>query len=166
MPLDSKSFLYPPLDGTITIPETIEFHWQHNADLPVYVFHEDGKDTNDITEITYLEFGRASHRVANLMNCKFPSITGRPVVALMALTDSLLYQAISVGLMKSGFIVRVPPCCEKCDSTDIHYNSAISHVSEKYSGSCCSSYLENILPPPSYHSYHVKGSPRRRESRA
>jgi len=109
MSLYSKSFVNPPLDGTITLPETIEFHWQHNANLPTYVFHEQGKDTNDITEITYLEFGRASHRVANFMNDKFPSITGRPVVAFMALTDSLLYQAILVGLMKSGFIVSVPP---------------------------------------------------------
>ena len=107
MSLYSKSFLQPPLDGTITIPETVEFHWQHNLDLPAYVFHEEGKIPNDITEITYLEFGRACHRVANLMNCKFPSVTGRPVVAFMALTDSLLYQAISLGLMKSGFIVRV-----------------------------------------------------------
>jgi acyl-CoA synthetase (AMP-forming)/AMP-acid ligase II len=111
MSLYSKSFLYPPLDGTITVPETIEFHWQHNADLPAYVFHQEGKDTNDITEITYLEFGRACHRVANVMTSKFPFVTGRPVVAFMALTDSLLYQAISVGLMKSGFIVCVPPCC-------------------------------------------------------
>jgi len=110
MALYSESFSHPPLDGSITIPETIEFHWQHNADLPAYVFHEEGKDTNDITEITYLEFGRASHRVANDMNCKFPSVTGRSVVAFMALTDSLLYQAISVGLMKSGFIVRILPC--------------------------------------------------------
>jgi hypothetical protein len=110
MAIYSKSFLYPPLDGTITIPETIEFHWQHNVDLPAYVFHEEGKDTNDITEITYLEFGRASHRVADVMKYKFPSVNGRPVVAFMALTDSLLYQAISVGLMKSGFIVRILPC--------------------------------------------------------
>ena len=110
MALYSRSFLHPPLDGTITIPETIEFHWQHNADLPAYAFHEEGKDSNDITEITYLEFGRASHRVANVMNRRFSSVTGRPVVAFMALTDSLLYHAISVGLMKSGFIVRILPC--------------------------------------------------------
>jgi len=109
MPLYSRSLLNPPLDGTCSIPETIEFHWQHNADIPAYAFHEEGKDTNDITEITYLEFGRASHRVANFMNDKFPSISGRPVVALVALTDSLLYQAISVGLMKCGFIVRALP---------------------------------------------------------
>jgi len=105
MSLYSKPFQNPPLDGTITLPETIEFHWQHNVDLPAYVFHQEGKDTDDITEISYLEFGRASHRVANLMNDKFPSVTGRPVVAFMALTDSLVYQAISLGLMKSGFIV-------------------------------------------------------------
>ena len=109
MPLYSRSLLNPPLDGTCSIPETIEFHWQHNADIPAYAFHEEGKDTNDITEITYLEFGRASHRVANFMNDKIPSISGRPVVALVALTDSLLYQAISVGLMKCGFIVRALP---------------------------------------------------------
>jgi hypothetical protein len=111
MSLYSRSFLYPPLDGTITIPETIEFHWQNNLDLPAFVFHEEGKATNDITEITYLEFGRACHRVSNVMNRRFSAVTGRPVVAFMALVDSLLYQVISMGLMKSGFIVRVPPRC-------------------------------------------------------
>ncbi|KIM36904.1 hypothetical protein M413DRAFT_31301 [Hebeloma cylindrosporum] len=104
MSMHSPSFVNPPLDGSITLPEAIEFHWQHNADLPIYVFHEEGKDTSDITEITCLEFGRACHRVATIVNRTFPSVTERPVVAVMAFTDSLFYQAISLGLMKSGFI--------------------------------------------------------------
>ena len=152
--------MYPPLDGTVTVPETIEFHWQHNVDLPALVFHGEGKATNDITEITYLEFGRASHRVANVMNHKFPSVTGRPVVAIMALTDTLLYQAISVGLMKSGFIVRILLVVKITSLAEIYNVSAISHFSEKYCSSRCPSSQENILPPPSHHSHDFEGSPR------
>jgi len=56
MPVHSMPFQNPPLDGTITLPETIEFHWQHNVDLPAYIFHKEGKGADDITEISYLEF--------------------------------------------------------------------------------------------------------------
>lgn len=105
MALYARDFVYPPLDGSITIPETIEFHWKHNADLPAYAFSKDGN--RSITEISYLEFGRACHRVAHYVGSKFQSAGGKPVVALIALTDTLLYQAICVGIMKAGFIVSL-----------------------------------------------------------
>ncbi|KAF8899601.1 hypothetical protein CPB84DRAFT_1847624 [Gymnopilus junonius] len=104
MALYARDFVYPPLDGSITLPETIEFHWRHNADLPAYAFSRDGQENQKPTEISYLEFGRACHRVAHYVDSKFQSNGGRPVVALIALSDTLLYQAVCVGIMKAGFI--------------------------------------------------------------
>ena len=54
MSLYSKSLVHPPLDGTITIPETIEFHWRHNVDLPAFVFHEEGKATNETRSFNFV----------------------------------------------------------------------------------------------------------------
>ncbi|KDR70727.1 hypothetical protein GALMADRAFT_75816 [Galerina marginata CBS 339.88] len=102
MPLYSRDFVCPPLDGSLTIPEVLEFHWKHNAELPIYAFCDDGKQT--VTEISYLEFGRACHRVAHSIGPKVPSTGGRQVVALIAVVDTMLYQAICVGIMKAGFI--------------------------------------------------------------
>ena len=93
-----------PLDGTVNIPETIEFNWKHNADHLAYVYNEDG--TDNVTEITHLEFGRACHRVAHALRPDF-DLTTRPTVGLIALTDVLLYQATVIGMMRANIVVRI-----------------------------------------------------------
>lgn len=100
--MDSRVF--PPTDGSVTLPETVDFHWKHNPTHPVYVFSEDGKP--DRTQITALEFGRAVERVAHHVR---PGRIGQDgeVVALVALSDTLLYQAVSLGIMRAGLVVRL-----------------------------------------------------------
>jgi acyl-CoA synthetase (AMP-forming)/AMP-acid ligase II len=93
---------YPPLDGSVTIPEAIDFHLKHNPQFPVYAFNQDGSD--EITEISYLEFGRACDRVAHLLRPQRGE--DRPVVAFIALTDTIMYQALAVGMMRAGLVVR------------------------------------------------------------
>ena len=93
--------VYAPIDGTVNIPETIEFNWKHNADHPAYVYNEDG--TDNVTEITHLEFGRACHRVAHALRPNFDPT--RPTVGLIALTDVLLYQATVIGMMRANLVV-------------------------------------------------------------
>lgn len=106
MALYSTARVHPPLPS-MNIPDTIDFHQKHNATLPMYVFvgmEHDG----ETKEVTYLEFGRAIHRVASAIAPTLPFLhasNNRPVIALLALTDSLLYQSIAIGIMKAGFIV-------------------------------------------------------------
>ena len=99
----SRDPVYAPLDGTVNIPETIEFNWIHNADYPAFVYSEDG--TNHITEISNLEFGRACHRAAHALRPGYATAT-RPTVGFIALTDVLLYQAIVIGMMRADIVVR------------------------------------------------------------
>ena len=99
----SRNPICAPLDGTVYTPETIEFNWKHNADHPAYVFCQDGSD--NVTEISHLEFGRACHRIAHAVRPNF-DLTTRPTVGLIALTDVLLYQATVVGLMRANLVVR------------------------------------------------------------
>ncbi|KAG6878934.1 putative NRPS-like protein biosynthetic cluster [Termitomyces sp. T32_za158] len=91
----------PPLDGSVTVPEAIDFNWQHNADLPMFAYETDG--SSKATEITFLEFGRACHRVAHLVR---PRRAGpdREIVAFIALADTIVYQAVVVGLMTAGLV--------------------------------------------------------------
>jgi acyl-CoA synthetase (AMP-forming)/AMP-acid ligase II len=93
----------PPKDGSVTLPEAVDFHVKHNPTLPIYVFMEDG--ASKITEVSYLEFGRACYRVAHHLRAgrRGPE---REVVAVLALSDSLLYQTTVLGTMKAGLIVR------------------------------------------------------------
>ena len=101
--LYSRDPVYAPLDGTVNIPETIEFNWKHNADYPAFVYSEDG--TTHITEISNLEFGRACHRAAYAIRPGCATTT-RPTVGFIALTDVLLYQAIVIGMMRANIVVR------------------------------------------------------------
>jgi len=94
----------PPIDGSVTLPETVDFHRKHNPTVPVYVFIEDG--ASNVTEVTHLEFGRACDRVAHHLRSGRHG-PEREVVAVLALSDSLLYQTVVIGIMRAGFIVRI-----------------------------------------------------------
>ncbi|KDR77645.1 hypothetical protein GALMADRAFT_1326492 [Galerina marginata CBS 339.88] len=91
----------PPADGSVTLPEVIDFHTEHNPNFPIFVFNEDGKA--EITKINYFEYGRACDRVAHRMR---PGRTGAEgeLVAVVALSDTLLYHAVSVGLTRAGMV--------------------------------------------------------------
>ncbi|KNZ74034.1 Linear gramicidin synthase subunit D [Termitomyces sp. J132] len=91
----------PPLDGSVTIPETIDFHWKHNAELPMFTYSKEG--SSEVTEITYLEFGRACHRVAHLVRPRRAG-SDREIVAFIALADTIVYHAVTIGLMIAGLV--------------------------------------------------------------
>jgi acyl-CoA synthetase (AMP-forming)/AMP-acid ligase II len=94
--------VFPPLDFSVTLPESVDFHWENNPNETLYVFAEDGKQ--EPTKISFLEFGRAADRVAHYLR---PGRGGqdRQVIAFVALSDTLLYQAVTMGIMRAGFIV-------------------------------------------------------------
>lgn len=92
----------PPADGSVTLPEVIDFHTKHNPDYPIFIFKEDGK--SEITKITYLEYGRACDRVAHRFRPGRAGPDGE-LVAVVALSDTVLYHAVSVGLTRAGMIV-------------------------------------------------------------
>jgi len=99
--------VFPPTDGSVNLPETLDFHTKHNSDKPLYVFTKDDT-SNDVTEITFLEFARACHRVAHVVRPNRAGPDGL-VVAFMALADTILYQAITMGLIKAGLVVSTHP---------------------------------------------------------
>ncbi|KAF9044199.1 putative aminoadipate reductase [Panaeolus papilionaceus] len=89
----------PPLFGDVTLPECVDFHTTHNPNEAMFVFSEDG--SSDITKITHLEFGRACDRFAHKIR---PGRRGPEgdVVAVVALSDTLLYHAAVVGIIRAG----------------------------------------------------------------
>ncbi|KIM43694.1 hypothetical protein M413DRAFT_443603 [Hebeloma cylindrosporum] len=93
--------VFPPFDYSVTLPESVDFHRKHNPNETLYVFAEDGKP--EPTKISFLEFGRAADRVAHHLR---PGRGGqdRQVIAFIALSDTLLYQAVTIGIMRAGFI--------------------------------------------------------------
>jgi acyl-coenzyme A synthetase/AMP-(fatty) acid ligase len=94
----------PPTNGSVALPETIDFHRENNPDVPIYVYDDIHNVSAPLTKITFLEFGRACDRVAH---CLRPERAGRDreVVAIIAHSSSLLYQTVVLGIMRAGLIV-------------------------------------------------------------
>lgn len=91
----------PPLDGSFLFPDIIDFHMQRNAPLPIYVFPDTLSGV--LTYISYLEFGRATHRIAHALRPGRIGMEGE-VIAILVHTDTLLYTALIAGLMIAGFV--------------------------------------------------------------
>ena len=90
--------VYPPMDGSVRPASLVDFHIAHNPTLPAFVFSE---TPGSVVEVSFLEFGRAAHRAAHLLQGY-----GGEVVALIANVDNLLYQTLVAGMMRASLVVR------------------------------------------------------------
>ncbi|KAF9070460.1 hypothetical protein BDP27DRAFT_612166 [Rhodocollybia butyracea] len=85
-----------------SLPRLLQFHYEHNPEQPLFIY--DGhSDSDDLTEIKYLEFIRASHRASHLIRPPGSGVN-RQVVAVVALLDTLVYTAVVAGLMQAGLV--------------------------------------------------------------
>ncbi|KIJ62360.1 hypothetical protein HYDPIDRAFT_114897 [Hydnomerulius pinastri MD-312] len=92
----------PLLDGSLLFSDLANFHMQKNGSLPIYVYAND-KVPGSTTEITFLEFGRAAHRLAHALRPARQGPEGQ-VVMLIANTDTLLHHAVVVGMSIAGLV--------------------------------------------------------------
>ena len=96
--------LLAPLDGSLpTIPDIADFYAAYTPDEPWLVFPS--KDpSQDIMHISFAEMAQASHRVAHILR---PRREGpeREVIALLLSTDTVLYVAVLLGLLRAGLVV-------------------------------------------------------------
>ncbi|KAJ6575613.1 putative aminoadipate reductase [Mycena vulgaris] len=86
---------------TMLIPDVVALNSETRPSEPFYVYAK--PDTGDIATITQLEFGRASHRAASILRPNGDGPAGQ-VVAIIALSDTVLFHAIVVGLMTANFV--------------------------------------------------------------
>ncbi|KAJ7470082.1 hypothetical protein B0H11DRAFT_2434130 [Mycena galericulata] len=83
------------------IPDVVALNSDRNPSGSFYVYAD--PESSEIVTITHMEFGRATHRAANLLRPVREGPDGQ-VVALLALSDTVLYHAVLVGLMTANFI--------------------------------------------------------------
>ncbi|KAH7929524.1 hypothetical protein BV22DRAFT_1002412 [Leucogyrophana mollusca] len=103
----------PPLDGSLQFAELIDFNLHKNPAHAMFVFADD-KQPTALTEITFLEFGRAAHRAAYAVR---PTRTGPEgeVVVLVANCDTLLHHAVVGGMSIAGLVVSIPLMVSACN---------------------------------------------------
>lgn len=82
--LSSTTFRPPPLDGSLTVPELYDWHYEHSPHHPLFIYSdEDGSATT----IYWPEATKAVHRAGHLVR-KYaqekPAPSKRPVFAILA----------------------------------------------------------------------------------
>ncbi|OAX35330.1 acetyl-CoA synthetase-like protein [Rhizopogon vinicolor AM-OR11-026] len=92
---------YPPLDGSLFLPELLEFNARRNPDIIFFVY--DRPESNNPVSISHLEFYQACHRAAQEIR-QGRAGTDKEVVALIANSDTLLYQTVFMGIVFAGLI--------------------------------------------------------------
>ncbi|KAF8547599.1 hypothetical protein OG21DRAFT_1424483 [Imleria badia] len=92
---------YPPLDGSLFLPEMIEFNAKHNPTYAFYTFYDER--VNALRHVSHLEFYRACQRIAHAVH---PNRHGpdNTIIAIIANCDTILYQALTMGVIYAGHI--------------------------------------------------------------
>ncbi|KAH0828782.1 acetyl-CoA synthetase-like protein [Lanmaoa asiatica] len=98
----STALEYPPLDGSLLFPDLFNFHMERNTSFPMFVYANESVP-GTLTEISFLEFGRAAHRVAHALRPSRQGPDGE-VVMVIANTDTILHHAVVVGLSIAGWV--------------------------------------------------------------
>ncbi|KAG6909219.1 putative NRPS-like protein biosynthetic cluster [Tephrocybe rancida] len=91
-----------PTIENLFIPDAIDFNIKNNPEHPFFTF-ADSEAPNGIQVVTHLEFGRAAHRIAHALRPNRAGPDGQ-VVAIIVLSDTILYQAIVVGCIIAGLV--------------------------------------------------------------
>jgi hypothetical protein len=98
-----------PSQDEALLHELLDYNMIQHRDSPMYTFAFPGH--SKITEITYLEFGKAAHRVARFVRPDPSAGNDNEVVGILANIGTLAYQAIVAGVMRSGLTVSCLSFC-------------------------------------------------------
>lgn len=125
--------VFPPSDCSLLFHELVNFHMENNPTLPMFVYADDQASDHRTTEITFLEFGRAAHRIAHSLRPERAGEEGK-VVILIANRDTVLFHTVVTGLFIAGLVVSVPAVNCIADGTHASYVSAVPCVAPQL---CC-----------------------------
>ncbi|KAL1743883.1 hypothetical protein HDZ31DRAFT_39972 [Schizophyllum fasciatum] len=89
-----------PLEDGLSMADAVDFHLERNPDRACFVY---GVPDGRVCTVSYREFGCAVHAVAHALRPARQGADGA-VVAVIALSDTLLYHAVTAGLMKAGLV--------------------------------------------------------------
>ncbi|CCM02378.1 uncharacterized protein FIBRA_04473 [Fibroporia radiculosa] len=101
--LCKTTFLRPPLDGSLTLPEIFDWHAAHNPKHRVFVYLKNG----GIESICWLETVKAIKVAARIMRSRFrmEGSEGSPIVGILATSDFIPYFISIMGLIQANYVV-------------------------------------------------------------
>ncbi|KAJ8690287.1 hypothetical protein PTI98_011728 [Pleurotus ostreatus] len=106
--LDPKwNYQFPPMDGSLTMSELYDFHYENNPEHPVFKY---ANRAGDIVTLAYDKVVPAIHNagryVANAVGVQLGGGSqDKPVVAIVASSDTITYFTTVVGMLRAEIIV-------------------------------------------------------------
>lgn len=83
--LTSKTFSLPPLDGTLTVPELLDFHYKNSGSHPVFIYDDAGTNKTVYWSEWVPAIHRAARHIRKVLDLSEPETAAdRPVVAVLA----------------------------------------------------------------------------------
>ncbi|KAH9949726.1 hypothetical protein B0H21DRAFT_819887 [Amylocystis lapponica] len=124
-------FAVPPLDGSLTVPQIFDWHYEHNSNHPIFVYKA---ECGDLVHHTYAEMVPAAHRAAQYVAKKVgidlsqdPSTY--PTVAIFAASDSISYFTTLIGMFRAGIpVFPISPRFSVPVVTHLLSITGVSHV--------------------------------------
>ncbi|KZT73709.1 acetyl-CoA synthetase-like protein [Daedalea quercina L-15889] len=98
------TFCVPPLDGSLTFPQLIDFHGQESANHRFFVYAE---EDGTVESLTWFHVSEAVRRGALLVKERLGPKAGMAestVVAILSPSDSIPYATTIMGIMRAGYV--------------------------------------------------------------
>lgn len=93
--LTSTTFCPPPLDGSLTIPELLEWHYTRSTNHPVFMYDDAGTIKTLYWSDWYPAINRAARYVRDNFSLSEPATPAdRPVIAILA--NSGQYKSVNM----------------------------------------------------------------------
>ncbi|KAJ7127122.1 acetyl-CoA synthetase-like protein [Mycena epipterygia] len=110
---NSPTFRLPPLDGTLTVPELLDWNAEHSPEHPYFVY---ANNDNETVSVTHGQMWHAIRSAAatvrghvQLLQSRYdaqerPADRG-PTIGILASADNISYTVLMLAIMRLGFVV-------------------------------------------------------------
>lgn len=99
--LSSRTFVTPPIDGSLTIAEVFDFNAEHSPEHPYFVYED--QSTHNIVPVTWKSLRNATRRVARIVHSYDVPPASR-IIGILALVDTVSYFTLIHGIIRAGYI--------------------------------------------------------------
>ncbi|QRV74456.1 AMP binding enzyme [Ceratobasidium sp. AG-Ba] len=122
----SLGFVLPATDGSIPLNYLINFHLKHNSHHPWIVLS--ATNASPEVTVTYEQLAHAVRKAVHIINPN-GSIPQGECVAIIAMTDSITYLTLMLGISRAGFVpFPISPQTQPADMVHILSATNTSHV--------------------------------------
>ncbi|KAF8645464.1 hypothetical protein AX16_007810 [Volvariella volvacea WC 439] len=128
-----ETFKVPPLDGSLTVPQIYDWHYEHNPQHTLFTY-EDPNDPGKLVKHTYSEVVPAIHRAGRYVAAAAGLDINAdphtyPVVAIIALSDTITFHTTVVGMMRAGIpVFTITPRFSACIVAHLLRETSTTHI--------------------------------------